>query len=43
MATDFMDKNPDLIPPDNGMEFLSDDGGLTYNRCHCTPHPPFSW
>ena len=31
-----MEQNPDLVPPDNGMNFLSDDGGLTYNRCHCT-------
>ncbi|KAH9063423.1 glycosyltransferase family 15 protein [Lactarius vividus] len=31
---EFMKENPDLIAPDNGMGFLSDDGGLTYNRCH---------
>jgi alpha 1,2-mannosyltransferase len=23
-----------LVPPDNAMGFLSDDGGETYNRCH---------
>jgi len=33
-----MEQNPDLIAPDNGMGFLSDDGGITYNRCHCTFH-----
>jgi hypothetical protein len=30
-----MEQNPDLIAPGNGMGFLSDDNGLTYNRCHC--------
>lgn len=24
-----------MIPKDNGMRFLSDDNGETYNRCHC--------
>uniref|UniRef100_A0A0W0F940 Putative glycosyltransferase family 15 protein n=1 Tax=Moniliophthora roreri TaxID=221103 RepID=A0A0W0F940_MONRR len=31
---DFMKEYPQYISPDNGMQFLSDDGGLTYNRCH---------
>ncbi|KAF8478666.1 glycosyltransferase family 15 protein [Russula ochroleuca] len=31
---DFMEQNPDLIASNNGMGFLSDDNGLTYNRCH---------
>ncbi|KAA1471154.1 glycosyltransferase family 15 protein [Dentipellis sp. KUC8613] len=31
---DFIKQNPELIPADNGMGFLSDDGGETYNRCH---------
>jgi len=31
---DFIKENPELIPADNGMGFLSDDGGVTYNRCH---------
>ena len=35
-----MKENPELIPSDNGMGFLSDDGGLTYNRCHCEPTFP---
>jgi alpha 1,2-mannosyltransferase len=35
---EFMEQNPDLIAPNNGMDFLSDDGGVTYNRCHCTFH-----
>lgn len=32
---EFMDANPDLIEPDNAMRFISDDGGKTYNNCHC--------
>jgi alpha 1,2-mannosyltransferase len=30
----FTAANPHLVEPDNAMKFLSDDGGLTYNRCH---------
>ncbi|KAF8503543.1 glycosyltransferase family 15 protein [Russula emetica] len=30
----FIHENPDLIAPNNGMGFISDDNGLTYNRCH---------
>ncbi|KAI0079942.1 glycosyltransferase family 15 protein [Panus rudis PR-1116 ss-1] len=30
----FMHDNPDLLTPGNSMEFISDDGGNTYNRCH---------
>jgi len=33
-VTDFVKQNPDLIASNNGMGFLSDDNGLTYNRCH---------
>jgi len=33
-VTEFMQENPDLIAPDNGLGFISDDGGLTFNRCH---------
>lgn len=32
---DFIKLYPDLVEPDNAMQFLSDDGGETYNRCHC--------
>ncbi|KAF8636740.1 hypothetical protein AX17_003543 [Amanita inopinata Kibby_2008] len=31
---EFINANSGLISPDNAMAFLSDDGGLTYNRCH---------
>ncbi|KAG6887217.1 hypothetical protein C0992_013348 [Termitomyces sp. T32_za158] len=31
---EFMNKNADLVPAGNALSFLSDDGGLTYNRCH---------
>ncbi|KAJ3562371.1 hypothetical protein NP233_g9614 [Leucocoprinus birnbaumii] len=30
----FMDENPDLVAQGNAMQFLSDDNGNTYNRCH---------
>ncbi|KAF8447942.1 glycosyltransferase family 15 protein [Boletus edulis BED1] len=30
----FIKENPGLIPVDNAMAFLSDDGGESYNRCH---------
>ena len=33
--TEFTNANPELLSPDNAMGFLSDDGGETYNRCHC--------
>lgn len=38
-----MDGNPDLIVPGNAMDFISDDGGNTYNRCHCESSPLCSW
>ncbi|KAK7467143.1 hypothetical protein VKT23_004202 [Stygiomarasmius scandens] len=31
---EFIHENPDLVSPDNAMQFLSDDGGEHYNRCH---------
>ncbi|RXK38641.1 alpha 1,2-mannosyltransferase [Tremella mesenterica] len=31
---EFIKENPDLVSEDNAMDFLSDDGGDTYNRCH---------
>ncbi|PPQ78267.1 hypothetical protein CVT25_011726, partial [Psilocybe cyanescens] len=31
---EFMDKNPELIAPNNAMGFLSDNGGTSYNLCH---------
>lgn len=34
-SAEFMGAHPDLISPDNALSFLSDDGGETYNRCHC--------
>lgn len=38
---EFMEANPDLVAKDNALDFLSDDGGLTYNRCHCESVAPF--
>ncbi|KAJ7677283.1 nucleotide-diphospho-sugar transferase [Mycena rosella] len=31
---EFTNSNPGLLPPSNVMDFLSDDGGETCNRCH---------
>ncbi|TCD71889.1 alpha 1,2-mannosyltransferase 2.4.1 [Steccherinum ochraceum] len=31
---EFIKENPELVSPDNAMDFLSDDHGETYNRCH---------
>lgn len=31
----FINENSGSIPADNAMAFLSDDGGESYNRCHC--------
>nr|POE46755.1 alpha-1,2 mannosyltransferase ktr1 [Quercus suber] len=30
----FMAQHPEHVEKDNGMQFLSDDGGETYNHCH---------
>lgn len=32
---DFIQQHPEHIAEDNAMGFLSDDGGETYNKCHC--------
>ncbi|THU91143.1 glycosyltransferase family 15 protein [Dendrothele bispora CBS 962.96] len=31
---EFIHEHPDLVSEDNAMQFLSDDGGDHYNRCH---------
>ena len=31
----FIKLHPDYLPKDNAMQFLSDDGGESYNKCHC--------
>ncbi|PAV23261.1 glycosyltransferase family 15 [Pyrrhoderma noxium] len=30
----FLNENPGIVPEDNAMSFISDDGGETYNKCH---------
>lgn len=35
----FMKKHPEHIVEDNSMDFLSDDGGKTYNHCHFVSKP----
>lgn len=39
----FMEKHPEHIAEDNSMEFLSDDGGKTYNKCHFVSSNPRSY
>lgn len=34
-SADFIKLHPEHIAPDNAMGFMSDDGGETYNKCHC--------
>jgi alpha 1,2-mannosyltransferase len=34
-GSDFIKEHPEHIAEDNAMKFLSDDGGDTYNKCHC--------
>ncbi|KAE9398864.1 glycosyltransferase family 15 protein [Gymnopus androsaceus JB14] len=33
-VTDFIKEHPEYIADDNAMGFISDNNGLTYNRCH---------
>ncbi|KAG5221288.1 glycosyltransferase family protein [Salix suchowensis] len=35
--TEFMDEHPEYVSANNSIEFLSDNGGLNYNLCHCKP------
>ena len=32
---DFIEKNPQYLAENNAMDFLSPNGGRTYNLCHC--------
>ena len=34
--SEFTQAHPEHVANDNAMKFLSDDGGDTYNKCHCT-------
>lgn len=38
--SEFMDEYPQYLTRHNSLNYLSDDGGLTYNRCHCTSSCP---
>lgn len=35
MHVDFVIEHPQYIAPDNASGFLTNDGGETYNLCHC--------
>jgi alpha 1,2-mannosyltransferase len=34
-CTDFMTEHPEYVVQNNAMNFLSDNGGIDYNLCHC--------
>jgi alpha 1,2-mannosyltransferase len=38
-VTKFLKGNPQYVAEDNLMDFLSDDGGRTYNKCHFVSLP----
>ena len=35
VIAEFVKLYPQYLAPNNSMEFLSNDGGLQYNGCHC--------
>ena len=35
ILAEFIKLHPDYLAADNSMAFLSEDGGETYNKCHC--------
>lgn len=35
ILTEFVAENPQYLAPNNSMDFLSDNGGQSYNLCHC--------
>jgi alpha 1,2-mannosyltransferase len=41
----FFENNPGHLSPHNSMDFLSDDNGATYNKCHFVRHRtiPIQW
>lgn len=34
-VVDFVEENPQYVADGNAMNFLSNDGGRSYNLCHC--------
>lgn len=37
---EFIADNPQYLAEGNAMNYMSDDGGESYNLCHCKPHLP---
>src|ERR1700733_7408872 len=33
---DFITEHPEHLAPNNAMNFISDNGGLSYNLCYCS-------
>jgi alpha 1,2-mannosyltransferase len=38
----FTSNHPEYIPEGNAMDFVSNDNGETYNKCHFVSIPPIS-
>lgn len=36
LLSEFTRENPDFVHPNNAMGYISDNGGESYNLCHCT-------
>ena len=39
-TVDFVREHPEYVAQNNAMAFLSDNGGVDYNLCHCTSYLP---
>lgn len=39
---DFITEHPEHLAPNNAMNYLSDNGGASYNLCHCAFVSPYS-
>ena len=38
LFTEFIAEHPELVAPNSAMNYLSDNGGESYNLCHCAFH-----
>ncbi len=41
---EFVKEHPEYVAPNNAIGYMSEDGGNSYNNCHCaSPFPSRSW
>lgn len=40
-TADFVTEHPEFVSPNSAMNFISDNGGESYNLCHCAFLHPF--